>query len=155
MRIGELAAASGLTTKTLRFYEQAGLLPAPPRGPSGYRDYPPQALDRLRFIRTAQAAGLTLAEITGILAIRDAGVAPCAHVSDLIQTHLTQVRDRIAELRRTETELQRLAHRATGTDPAACTDRDVCTILTGHPPAALTTPPPPLSRRTSSASPPD
>ncbi|GGN89295.1 hypothetical protein GCM10011579_084000 [Streptomyces albiflavescens] len=59
MRTGELAAASGLTAKTIRFYEQAGLLPEPPRTSGGYRDYPPQATQRLAFIREAQAAGLT------------------------------------------------------------------------------------------------
>jgi DNA-binding transcriptional MerR regulator len=109
MRIGEIATASGTTTKTLRFYEHAGLLPAPPRSPAGHRDYPPSTLDRLRFVRTAQTAGLTLAEIAGVLAIRDAGAAPCAHVTELVDRHLDKVRDRIAELRRTETELKRLA----------------------------------------------
>ncbi len=61
MRIGELAARSGLTAKTIRFYEQAGVLPEPARQPSGYRSYDDTALDRLRFVRAAQAAGLTLA----------------------------------------------------------------------------------------------
>lgn len=51
MRTGALASASGLTAKTIRFYEQAGLLPEPPRTASGYRDYPPQAAHRLAFIR--------------------------------------------------------------------------------------------------------
>jgi len=57
-----------------------GLLPGPPRSPSGYRDYPPQALRRLAFIRTSQSAGLTLAEVRGILAIRDSGQPPCARI---------------------------------------------------------------------------
>ena len=61
MHIGALAAASGATTKTIRFYEQAGLIPDPPRTQAGYRDYRAESVDRLAFIRTAQAAGLTLA----------------------------------------------------------------------------------------------
>ncbi|MEV8547135.1 MerR family transcriptional regulator [Streptomyces sp. NPDC051572] len=69
MRIGELAVANGLTLKTIRFYEQAGLLPAPPRTPGGYRDYPPQVGARLAFVRDAQSAGLTLAEIRSILSL--------------------------------------------------------------------------------------
>ncbi|MET8327343.1 MerR family DNA-binding transcriptional regulator [Streptomyces sp. NPDC005181] len=57
MRIGDLAAANGLTVTTIRFYEQTGLLPAPPRTPGGYRDYPPQTGTRLAFVRDAQSAG--------------------------------------------------------------------------------------------------
>jgi len=57
MLIGELAAKAGLSAKTIRFYEQAGLMPAPPRTHAGYRDYPPRALDRLAFIGHAQSAG--------------------------------------------------------------------------------------------------
>jgi hypothetical protein len=84
MRIGDVAAASGLTTKTIRFYEQAGLLPRPPRTAGSYRDYPEQTIKRLAFIRDAQSAGLTLAEIRSVLALRDAGASPCAHVTALI-----------------------------------------------------------------------
>ena len=61
MRIGELAAATGTTTKSLRFYEQAGLLPPPARSAAGYRDYTPASVARLEFIRRGQRAGLTLA----------------------------------------------------------------------------------------------
>jgi DNA-binding transcriptional MerR regulator len=57
MLIGALAARAGLSAKTIRFYEQAGLLPEPPRTPAGYRDYPPAMLARLSFIGQAQAAG--------------------------------------------------------------------------------------------------
>ena len=72
--IGDLAAQAGLSAKAIRFYEQAGLMPAPSRRPAGYRDYPPAALGRLMFIRQAHAA-FTLAEVGGILAIRDSGHA--------------------------------------------------------------------------------
>ncbi|MGW4519418.1 MerR family transcriptional regulator [Streptomyces sp. NPDC004393] len=63
MRIGDLAARSGLTTKSIRFYEDCALLPAPLRTPGGYRDYPDHTVTRLGFVRDAQRAGLTLAEI--------------------------------------------------------------------------------------------
>lgn len=130
MRIGELAAAGGLTTGTIRFYEQAGLLPGPPRTSSGYRDYPAGALTRLAFIRDARAAGLTLAEISGVLAIRDAGQAPCRHVTQLIDRHLREVDQRITELRDARAALRELRHRAAATDPADCGDTAICTILT-------------------------
>lgn len=133
MRIGDLATASGLTAKTIRFYEQAGLLPAPPRTPGGYRDYPEQTITRLAFIRDAQRAGLTLAEIRSVLALRDGGQAPCEHVTALIDQHLADIERRLIELTATRQALRDLARRAATTDPAACAEDDICTILT--PPA--------------------
>jgi DNA-binding transcriptional MerR regulator len=129
MRIGELATTSGVTAKTIRYYEQARLMPAPPRTPGGYRDYPAAATTRLAFIRDAQHAGLTLAEIRGILALRDSGQAPCGHVGDLIGRHLEEIDQRIAELRTTRTALRALAHRAAETDPATCAEDGICTIF--------------------------
>lgn len=95
MRIGELADQSGVTAKTIRFWESTGLLADPTRTPSGYRDYDPAVVDRLRFIRHAQTAGLTLAEIRQVLAISDDGEPPCGHVTDLIHQHLADVDERI------------------------------------------------------------
>lgn len=133
MRIGKLAEISGLTTKTIRFYEEAGLLAAPVRSPNGYRDYPPAAVSRLRFVKTAQSAGLSLAEITEVLAIRDDGRPPCTHVAAVIDTHLREIRQRVRELRTAQRELERLAERAATFDPADCTSADdVCRILTSR-----------------------
>lgn len=129
MLIGVLAARAGLTTKTIRFYEEAGLLPPPPRTPAGYRDYPAQTLTRLAFVGDAQAAGLTLADIRGILEIRDRGQAPCQHVTRLIDQHLAQVEKRLADLTQARNVLRGLKHRAADTDPAACPSDAVCTIL--------------------------
>lgn len=129
MRIGDLATTSGLSTKTIRYYEQAGLLPAPPRTTSGYRDYGPDAVNRLAFIRDAQGAGLTLAEIRSVLALRDRGEAPCGHVTELIDQHLTEINRRLTELRKTRTALRDLAQRATETDPASCSEGDICSII--------------------------
>ena len=129
MRIGELAKAAGTGTKAIRFYEQQRLLPDPGRTASGYRDYPPSALDRLAFIRDAQAAGLTLAEIGRVLAIRDAGQAPCAHVITLIAEHLGRVEARIAELEQTRQALRALAAKADATAPQDCDDTAICRIL--------------------------
>ena len=129
MLIGDLADRAGLSAKAIRFYEQAGLLPQPPRTSGGYRDYPPGAVDRLAFIRHAQAAGFTLADIRGVLAIRDSGQAPCQHVSVLIGEHLAQVERRIAELTRTRDVLKDLQRLAAVTNPADCAESDICTIL--------------------------
>ncbi len=132
MRIGDLARESGLTTKTIRYYEQAGLMPAPPRTPGGYRDYPAHSTARLAFIRDAQGAGLTLAEIRSVLALRDSGDAPCGRVTVLIDQHLDEVERRLIELRATRDVLRDLARRAAKTDPATCAKDDICTILTSQ-----------------------
>ena len=129
MLIGDLGAAAGLPTKTIRFYEKSGLLPAPPRTSGGYRDYPAATAGRLAFIRQAQAAGLTLAEIGGILRIRDGGLAPCGHVTALIAEHMAQVEQRIAELTRTLNALSELHRRAVVTEPADCAEPQICSIL--------------------------
>lgn len=128
MRIGELADRSGVTTKTIRFWESQGLLAEPSRTPSGYRDYSPQVEDRLSFIRHAQTAGLTLAEIRQVLAISDDGQPPCGHVTDLIHQRLAEVDHRIRELTETRQLLDRLAKRAADQDPADCAG--YCSILT-------------------------
>jgi len=70
MRIGELAAAAGVSVKAVRYYEEIGVLAPPARTSSGYRDYDIEACDRLAFIRAARAVGLTLGEIRGIVALR-------------------------------------------------------------------------------------
>jgi MerR family transcriptional regulator, copper efflux regulator len=142
MQIGRLADACGVSAKTLRFYEQRGLLPPPPRTDGGFRDYPPEALPRLRFIRDAQAAGMRLADIRRILDVRDAGRAPCAEVAELISEKLHEIEDRLRELEAARASLRELAQRAEGVDPGACPEVDICTILApstpdapGHDPA--------------------
>ncbi|MHA7176904.1 heavy metal-responsive transcriptional regulator [Arthrobacter sp. Sr24] len=129
MRIGEIAAATGLTAKTLRFYEDRGLLPAPDRAPNGYRDYAQESVNRLEFIRRGRAAGLTLSQIGGILAVRDVGQTPCNHVRDLLGKQLDDLDARIAELtalRATVAEIHDVA--ATG-DPATCDPDYICSYL--------------------------
>ena len=132
MRIGELAARSGVTAKTIRFWEAKGLLPDPARTRAGYRDYDSDTLERLDFIRHAQTAGLTIAEIRQVLEISDSGQPACGHVTDLIHQHLTDVDQRINELEETRSLLNRLAERAADQDPADCDG--YCAIL--QPPPA-------------------
>lgn len=129
MRIGALAQEAGLSTKTIRYYETIGVLPAPARSPSGYRDYTPEAVERLRFVRSAQTVGLTLGEIRGILAYRDRGEAPCSHVVDLIRRRATEIDQQIAQLESMRTELRRLVGRARTLRPENCAPLDVCHVI--------------------------
>lgn len=128
MLIGELATATGVSAKTLRFYEADGLLFEPDRTPAGYRDYPDTAIDRVVFVRQAQAAGLTLAQIREILTIRDGGQPPCDHVADLVDQRLAEIDERLAELEATRTELLALRKRLDTLDPADCHD-DICVAI--------------------------
>ena len=129
VRIGELAARTGLTTKTIRFYESAGVLPAPQRRPSGYREYDAGAVDRLAFVRAAQAAGLTLAEIRDVIAIRDSSGAPCNHVLTLLDSHAADLDRRIAELTALRADVERLRRRASTLDPATCSPAAICQVV--------------------------
>lgn len=129
MKIGEVAGRSGVPAKTIRFWEDQRLLPAPPRTPAGYRDYEPAVLDRLAFIRQAQAAGLTLEHIRQILDIRGSGQPPCSHVAELLAQRLGEVEARLAELTRTRDQLAVLATRAAAQDPADC--RGYCSVFAG------------------------
>lgn len=130
MLIGQLADAFGIPTRTVRFYERRGLLPDPRRAQNGYRIYDDNTVTRLRFIRSAQAAGLTLAEISSIIHIRDDGTAPCSHVDALIDYKLADVRQRRRQLAALETELVQLRERSRQLDPADCTAGEICHIFT-------------------------
>lgn len=132
MQIGELARASGITTKTVRYYESIGLLDAPKRTAGGYRSYAPDVLERLDFIRQAKASGLTLSEIRSILEIKEAGGRSCDHTRSLLTAHLAALDAKIDELLAARKELRRLSERAGRLDPAECTDANRCQVIATH-----------------------
>jgi MerR family copper efflux transcriptional regulator len=129
MRIGELAEQAGTSTKAIRYYEQIGILTPPARTAAGYRTYDEAAMGRLSFVRAAQAVGLTLAEIRQLIAFRDDGQAPCAHVTGLLQRHAADLDMRILELQQLRGELQQLAERAATLNPEHCPPERVCHII--------------------------
>ena len=99
MRIGELAKSAGVTPDTVRYYEREGLLAPPPRTPSGYRNYGPEALDDLRFVKKAQAIGLKLTDVREVLEISSGGRQPCEHVRATVSARIAEVETRLRELR--------------------------------------------------------
>ncbi|WP_323793675.1 heavy metal-responsive transcriptional regulator [Nocardioides sp.] len=129
MRIGDVAEAAGVPAQTIRFYERRGLLPQPERTPNGYRDYDDSVLARLAFIRSGQAAGLTLVELGSVLEQRREGSVPCAHVQELLASKLRDVEKRQRELAELATELEQLLSRSHELDPADCTDPQSCHII--------------------------
>jgi MerR family transcriptional regulator, copper efflux regulator len=138
MRIGELARLTGVRAKTIRYYEEVGVLSEPDRTPNGYRDYPDVAVDRLSFVRDAQATGLTLTEIASILDRRSHGEATCLHVIDLLERHLTALDRNIQTMRRTRKTLAELTDQARSLDPSECHDPNRCqTISRGMDPHAV------------------
>ncbi|MGL6234831.1 MAG: heavy metal-responsive transcriptional regulator [Segniliparus sp.] len=130
MKIGEIAAAGGVTAKTIRFYEQIGVLPEPGRARNGYRDYSSETVKQIEFIRLAQSAGLSLHEIRDVFAIRSAGAAPCGHVQDMLAARLGQVHAKMAELSVLAERLAALLDNAKRAKPAD-TGTTVCWIIEG------------------------
>jgi DNA-binding transcriptional MerR regulator len=101
MKIGQVAADADVSVDTVRFYERRGLLPAPQRRPSGYREYPPSTVERIRMARTLQPLGFTLDEIIDVLHAHDAGTATCDSELWRLDAVIERLDSKIAELRRT------------------------------------------------------
>lgn len=129
MRIGEVAEQAAVTTKTIRYYESIGILPTPDRTTSGYRSYGASTLERLRFIRDAQATGLTLTEIKSILELKGQGERSCEHTRSLLQRQLAEIDVQIERLQSARRELRELMERADRTDPAGCVDEHRCQVI--------------------------
>ena len=108
MKIGEIAKATGLTTKTIRFYELHRLLEKPERTESGYRLYGPEDVERLEFVKKAKRLGLSLEEIRDILQLHEQSQAPCVHVLALLDQKLDQVDGIMRDLDEFRQELTRL-----------------------------------------------
>ncbi|MGB1560925.1 MAG: MerR family transcriptional regulator [Sinimarinibacterium flocculans] len=113
LRISQLAEQAGVGIDTVRYYERSGLLPEPPRRPSGYRDYPPQSLQRLRFIRRAKALGFSLEQIAGLLELSDQR-GDVEAVKRLAQQRLGEVEAKLLELQRIRDGLRGLVKACPG-----------------------------------------
>ncbi len=100
MKIGTLAKRADVAIDTVRYYERQGLLPAPVRLASGYRDYDSDDVSRLRFIRRAKALGFTLAEIAELLALSARREGDMAGMKAAAQQKLLDVDAKLAELQR-------------------------------------------------------
>lgn len=107
LKIGEVAAESGLSVKTIRYYEETGLLlPMVERSEVGYRLFQPQVLNRLAFIRRSQALGLTLQEIQQILTVHDQGQLPCGEVRQHLELKVEAIEQQIHALETLRAELK-------------------------------------------------
>jgi len=102
--IGQLARAAGVAVSTVRFYERAGLLKPVARSGANYRVYGAASLERLQFIRSAQAVGLSLDDIEHMAAAGESN-QPCATILALAKARLAQVREKIRQLKALEKTL--------------------------------------------------
>jgi len=118
MTIGQLARQADVSVQTVRYYERRCLLPEPPRSPSGYRQYPGDALRRLRFIRRAQDVGFTLAEIEELLDLRTGTESQCREAESTAASAIERVDARMSELSRMKTALASLLDSCRNRAPA-------------------------------------
>ena|SRR5579862_9355806 len=114
MRIGQVAAQAAVNVQTLRYYERRGLMPATHRRASGYREYDPAAVGRVRFIKHAQALGFSLEDIGQLLAD-----TVCEHVQARAEQAIARIDAKMAELERMRTILVELTSECRQRDIAA------------------------------------
>lgn len=122
--IGTLAERSGVGVETIRFYERQGLLPKPARTGSGYRSYPEEAVERVRFIRRAKELGFTLDEIGELLELKVSHGQSCASVRQRALDKVTDIDKKMGDLRKMRRALDALLQRCSGHEGI-----DDCTIL--------------------------
>lgn len=135
MQIGELAAATGVAAKTIRYYEDEGLMPPARRARNGYRVYEDGDVTRLAFIRNARALDIPVADLREVLAARDRGEPPCLHVKGLLNEKVREIDERLRQLAELRADLSDLIDAARDlpeddVEMAAC----VCNLIRTSPP---------------------
>jgi MerR family mercuric resistance operon transcriptional regulator len=117
MTTGQLARRAHVNVETIRYYERRGLLPEPARRPSGYRNYPSDAVRRIRFIRCAQQLGFSLEEVGDLLRLRVDPETPCSEVKRRTEAKIDEIDRKIEHLRYMQRALTTLAESCTGEGP--------------------------------------
>jgi DNA-binding transcriptional MerR regulator len=141
LTIGQLAQATGVSARTIRYYEEVGVLPRAGRTAAGYRQYAQQGVHRLRFIRRARALGLPLQHLKALAAVLDGG--PRATVRPrllmLVRAQLSAVHEQITELQLLQEQLEQVLHRLltrrapNHAEGCRCLETDVVPVGTGKP----------------------
>lgn len=121
---GELADEAGVNVQTVRYYERRGLMPEPPRTPSGYRQYGADDLRRLRFIKRAQAVGFRLAEIEELLSLRVTEDGRCGEVEERADRAIRRIEEQLEQLSWMRRALASLAEACREREPT-----DECPVL--------------------------
>jgi MerR family transcriptional regulator, copper efflux regulator len=119
LTIGKLAALAGVGIETIRFYERERLIAEPPRRESGYREYPPDTVARIQFIKHGKELGFTLAEIKELLALRVAPGSTARDIKQRAQAKIVDVEQKIASLERIRSALMRVTASCHGKGPVS------------------------------------
>jgi len=120
MKIGQLSEQTNCKIETIRYYERIGLLPEPARSEGGYRLYEESHLKRLSFIRRSRELGFTIGEIRGLLNLVDGGSYTCSDVKTITLEHVETIRQKIADLKKLEKTLSRIASQCAGNETPEC-----------------------------------
>ena len=115
----ELAKRGGVNLETIRYYERVGLLPKPPRSGAGYRQFSPESVRRVRFIKRAQELGFSLKEIKELLALRIAAGSTRAEVRKRAEAKIADIEGKVQHLRAMKKTLVRLVETCCGSGPAS------------------------------------
>ena len=116
---GQLAKRAQVNIETIRFYERKGLLPKPRRNSSGYRIYPQDSVNHIKFIKRAKILGFFLKEISELLSLRVESKKTCAHVKKQIETKLDEINKKIKSLRHIQKALKNMAKSCQGKGPTS------------------------------------
>ncbi len=117
LNIGQVASQTGVTVETVRFYEKQGLIEEPQRAESGYRQYPPEIVKRVRFIQHAKEVGFTLKDIGGLLALRREPGTSCSDIKLRATQKIEQVDQKIRDLQQIRDALTRMVMKCGGRGP--------------------------------------
>jgi MerR family mercuric resistance operon transcriptional regulator len=117
---GALAARIGCNSETIRYYEQIGVLPSPPRSQGGHRLYDQDMLKRLNFVRRSRDLGFSLEEIRRLLRLVDGGTYTCAQVEALALDHAREIQRKIADLKKLKSVLETMASQCSGSNVPEC-----------------------------------
>lgn len=127
MKIGEVATNAGVNIQTVRFYERHGLLPEPPRMPSGYRVYGNVTAEQIRFIKRAQSAGFTLSEIRRLMRVRNGRSDNFSELRAIAKTKIEALDDQIRSLNKNRQDLIALL------GECRCSDEGIdCEVIIAH-----------------------
>ncbi len=127
IRRADLARITGCNLETIRYYENIGVMPQPPRNANNHRSYDAGHIARLSFVMRARDLGFTLEEIRELLALVDGGMQTCGEVRTLAARHLESLRARIADMRRIERVLSETVAQCSGRDVPECAVIDALT----------------------------
>jgi MerR family mercuric resistance operon transcriptional regulator len=119
MQIGEVSRQTGVHIETIRYYEREGLIPSPPRSSSGRRQYGPEDIRCLTFVRRCRDLGFTLKEVRGLLGLVDGGYT-CSEVREIAHLQQARIQQKISDLQKLDRTLAEMAAQCPGDELPDC-----------------------------------